>query len=217
MNPDIPTLVGRRVRLEPLSEAHIEGLVAAAGNDKELYRWSNVPLTHEAAREYVAAALKALEEKQAVPFATIRVADGMVIGSSRFFEIQNWLWPTGHARYGRSAPDVCEIGHTWLSRSAVRTGANLEAKLLMLSHAFEVWRVLRVCFHADARNERSIRALTSLGATREGILRAHRMGVGFMPRNSVRFSILPEDWPAMKDRLKYRLTHHPDALELAGR
>jgi N-acetyltransferase len=200
------TLAGRRIRLELLTKKHVDGLVAAAGNGNELYRWSPVPQTLEQAEQYVRTATIWVEARTAVPFAILSARDEALIGSTRFWQLEYWPWPASHARYGRDAPDVCEIGYTWLSPSAIRTGANLEAKLLMLGYAFEKWQVVRVCFHADARNERSIRALAGLGATREGTLRAHRLAVDDCPRNSVRFSILAEDWPAIKDRLIYRLT-----------
>jgi RimJ/RimL family protein N-acetyltransferase len=115
--------------------------------------------------------------------------------------MERWAWPAGHPSHGRDVPDACEIGYTWLARSAVRTAANTEAKLLMLCHAFEVWQVLRVCFHTDARNERSRAALERIGAQREGILRSHRMAADFIPRDSVRYSIVAAEWPTVKQRL----------------
>jgi N-acetyltransferase len=137
-----------------------------------------------------------------VPFAILRQDDEIVIGSTRFWNIEHWLWPPGHPLHDRTTPDACEIGYTWLTRSAIRTAANTEAKLLMLTHAFEVWGVLRVCFHTDARNERSRAALLRIGAQFEGILRSHRMAADFIPRDSVRFSILTTDWPSVKERLR---------------
>jgi N-acetyltransferase len=124
-----------------------------------------------------------------------------VIGSTRFFNLERWSWPPGHASYGRGVPDACEIGYTWLTRSAIRTAANTEAKLLMLTHAFEIWRVLRVCFHTDARNQRSRAALERIGGQSEGILRAHRMAADYIPRDSVRYSIVAAEWPSVKERL----------------
>ena len=205
------TLTGRRVRLEPLSKAHVEGLAKASAGGGELYRWSPVPRTPEQAEQYVKTATSWREQHSAVPFAILG-PDGMAIGSTRFWQMEYWSWPEGHPRHGRGAPDVCEIGYTWLAPPYIRTGANTEAKLLMLSHAFETWRVFRVCFHADSRNERSVRALTELGATREGVLYAHRLAVDHTPRNSVRYSILAEDWPAIKDRLACRLATHDKNL-----
>jgi RimJ/RimL family protein N-acetyltransferase len=131
----------------------------------------------------------------------VRVSDGLVIGSTRFWNIERWAWLAGHERHGRIDPDVCEIGYTWLNRSAIRTAANTEAKLLMLTHAFETWGVLRVCFHTDARNERSRAALERIGGKFEGILRAHRMAADLVPRDSVRYSIVQAEWPEVKERL----------------
>ncbi|MGA8672645.1 MAG: GNAT family protein, partial [Terracidiphilus sp.] len=141
----------------------------------------------------------------ALPFATIRLEDGKLIGSTRFFDVETWAWPAGHARHGRNLPDVCEIGYTWLTQSAIRTAANTEAKFLMLSHAFESWGVLRVCLHTDARNLRSQVAIARIGGVKEGILRAHRMAADFTPRDSARFSIIAKEWPGVKQRLRRML------------
>ena len=138
-------------------------------------------------------------------FATVRKADGVVIGSTRFFLLEYWAWPNGHALHGRTTPDACEIGYTWLTRSALRTAANTEAKLLMLTHAFETWKVLRVCLHTDARNERSRAAIQRIGGQFEGILRSHRMAADFIARDSARFSIVAAEWPEVKQRLLARL------------
>ena len=127
---------------------------------------------------------------------------GVVVGSTRFWNLEQWAWPQGHPLHGRSGPDVCEIGYTWLTRSAIRTAANTEGKLLMLTHAFEEWQVLRVCFHTDARNQRSRAALERIGGKFEGILRAHRMAADFIARDSARFSIVAAEWPELKQRLR---------------
>src|SRR5213595_915790 len=111
---------------------------------------------------YVESALTAREAGTAVPLATVRVADGAVVGASRFFDIERWSWPPGHPAATHAGPDGCEIGYTWLAPAAMRTAANTEAKLLLLTHAFEVWGVQRVCFHTDVRNERSRAALPPL-------------------------------------------------------
>jgi len=194
-------LQGKHVRLEPLEHRHIDGLVAAAGDDADLYQWSPVPRGREAATAYLDTALAWRDAGAAVPFAIVRADDGAAIGSTRFWNIERWSWPQGHALHGRSTPDACEIGYTWLSRSAIRTGANTEAKLLMLTRAFEVWQALRVCFHTDARNQRSRAALERIGGQFEGILRAHRMAADFIPRDSVRYSIIAAEWPTVKERL----------------
>lgn len=206
MNSRQPVLHGTHVRLEPLERAHIAGLVAAAGRDLALYQWSAVPQgTAEMAR-YVESALAGREAGTALPFATVRIADGAVVGSSRFFDIERWSWPSGHAWAARSGPEGCEIGYTWLAASAMRTAANTEAKLLMLTHAFDEWGVQRVCFHTDVRNERSRTALARIGARFEGVLRAHRLGADLTARDSARFSIVAAEWPGVKQRLRELLS-----------
>jgi RimJ/RimL family protein N-acetyltransferase len=195
------TLPGTHIRLEPLAHRHVDGLAVAAATDPSLYRWSPVPQGKAEAVTYVDTALAWQDAGTAVPFAIVRVDDNVVIGSTRFWNLERWSWPHGHARHGRSAPDACEIGYSWLARSAIRTAANTEAKLLMLTHAFETWQVLRVCFHTDARNQRSRAALERIGGKFEGILRAHRMAADYIPRDSIRFSIVAAEWPEVKDKL----------------
>jgi RimJ/RimL family protein N-acetyltransferase len=199
------TLTGEYVRLEPLGQCHLDGLVAAAAADPSLYQWSQVPKGMSEANRYVEIALAGRDAGTALPFATVRIADGTVIGSTRFFDIERWAWPQGHSRHHRLNPDVCEIGYTWLTRSAIRTAANTEAKLLMLTYAFEGWQALRVCLHTDARNERSRTAIERIGGRFEGILRAHRMAADLTPRESARFSILAAEWPDAKRSLIERL------------
>ena len=196
-----PVLSGTHIRLEPLDLRHVDGLVAAAAVDRSLYQWSPVPQGRAAAIRYVETALAGRDAGNAVPFATVRLVDGLIIGSTRFFDLEFWAWPPGHARRGRVLPDACEIGYTWLTRAAIRTAANTEAKLLMLTHAFETWEVLRVCLHTDARNQRSRAAIERIGGKFEGILRAHRMAADFIARDSARFSIVAAEWPEVKPRL----------------
>jgi N-acetyltransferase len=200
-----PTLTGAHVRLEPLALGHLDGLVAASAGDAKLYQWSAVPIGRDAVLRYIETALAWREAGTALAFATIRLADNAVIGSTRFFDIEHWAWPAGHPRHGRKLPDICEIGNTWLAQAAIRTAANTEAKLLMLTHAFEAWGLLRVCLHTDARNKRSQAAIERIGAKFEGVLRAHRMGVDFTARDSYRYSTLASEWPEAKRRLSERL------------
>jgi len=201
MNGLLPQLEGRHVRLEPLQAGHAAGLAAASAEDPSLYGLSPVPQGEAAALDYIAAAAALRDAGTAAPFAVRRLADGAVIGSTRFWDLVRWPWPPGHPRYGTNAPDICEIGYTWLARSAIRTGANTEMKRLMLEHAFEVWQVEAVCLHTDARNERSRRAMERIGAQFEGILRAHRLATDCLPRNSARYSITAPEWPAVRRRL----------------
>lgn len=207
MGTQSPVLSGRHVRLEPLDHCHVDGLAAAAAVDRSLYQWSPIPQGKAEATSYIDTALAWLNAGTAVSFATVRVEDGVVIGSTRFFNLERWARPPGHARHGRQAPDACEIGYTWLTRSAIRTAANTEAKLLMLTYAFETWQVLRVCFHTDVRNQRSRAAIERIGGKFEGILRAHRMAADFIARDSARFSIMAAEWPDVKQRLSRMLEH----------
>ena len=192
---------GGHVRLEPLDHRHVDALVAASAGDPVLYQWSAVPQGKAETTSYVDTALSWRDADTAVPFATVRTEDDAVIGSTRFFDLERWSWPPGHPRHGRQVPDVCEIGYTWLTRAAIRTAANTEAKLLMLTHAFEVWEMLRVCLHTDARNQRSRAAIERIGGKFEGMLRAHRLAVDFTPRDSARYSIVAAEWPDVKLRL----------------
>ena len=198
-------LVGTHVRLEPLERCHADGLVAAAGSDPSLYQWSPVPKTKSDAARYIETALSWKQADTAVPFAIVRLDDGVVVGSTRFFNLERWSWPQGHPSHGRGLPDACEIGYTWLTHPAIRTPVNTEAKMLMLTYAFETWKVLRVCLHTDIRNERSRAAIERIGGKFEGILRAHRMAADFIPRDSARYSIIASEWPAAKLRLSQRL------------
>lgn len=201
MSQEVFSLQGQRIRLEPLELRHVDGLVAASASDRDLYRWSPVPSGKVEAVQYVETALAWQNAGTAVPFAIVSAADDSVIGATRFWNIERWAWPQGHSLHARDVPDVCEIGYTWLASSAIRTGANTEAKLLMLRHAFETWQVLRICFHTDSRNHRSRTALERIGGKFEGILRAHRMAADFIPRDSVRYSIITSEWPGVRHRL----------------
>ena len=199
------TLIGKAVRLEPLGYQHVPGLVAAAADGAELYRWSAVPQDQAQVRAYVETAIAAQEGGTAVPFAVVRAADDTVIGSTRFFDLAWWPWPDGRDRTG---PDTCEIGYTWLSPSAIRTGANTEMTRLMLTHAFEVWQVSSVCLHTDANNQRSRQAMERIGARFEGVLRAHRLGTDLRPRDSARFSVTADEWPAVRRHLEHLATRY---------
>lgn len=195
-------LIGRFIRLEPFGHEHALGLVSAAAADVSLYRWSPVPQGLKEVELYIQTALALRETGTGLAYAIVRVADGTVLGSTRFFNIERWSWTERNPRHGRNFPDACEIGYTWLTSSAVRTAANTEAKLLLLELAFETWHVFRVCFHSDVRNERSRAAIERIGGKMEGILRAHRLAVDQSPRDSARFSILLSEWPEVKQRLR---------------
>jgi N-acetyltransferase len=198
----IENLNGRFIRLEPLSHRHAAGLVSAAAADISLYRWSPVPQGLTEMNAYIQTASIQQEAGSVLAFAIVKISDGSLIGSTRFFNIERWLWAVESPRYGRIFPDACEIGYSWLTSSALRTAANTEAKLLLLQMAFEKWQVFRVCFHSDIRNARSRAAIERIGGKMEGILRAHRLAVDQIPRDSARFSILFSEWPDVKRRLE---------------
>src|SRR5260370_9610105 len=211
-------LTGKHIRLEPLEYRHVEGLVAASATDASLYQWSPVPRGKVEATSYVDAALASRDASSAVSFAIVRlndglndgfddgVDDGVVIGSTRFFNLERWSWPKGHPRHGRHDPDVCEIGYTWLARSAIRTAANTEPKVLMLTHAFETCQVVGVCFHTDARNQRSRTALERIGGNFHWILPAHRRAPDYIAPYSVRYSIVAAEWPAVEQHVRQLLS-----------
>jgi len=203
------TLQGRFVRLEPLSEEHIPGLVEAAAEDRANYQWTYTPNGVEQMTDFVRGARAKAAADAHVPFATIRrgLAGGedRIVGSTRYCEVSFWEWPPGalHQRHG--VPDVVDIGFTWLAGSAQRTVVNTEAKLLMMTHAFEVWQVHRVALQTDVRNKRSWAAIERIGGQLDGIMRADRPGADDTVRTSARFSIVADEWPTVKARLTARL------------
>jgi N-acetyltransferase len=207
-------LEGTFVRLEPLSSAHIEPLVAAAAEDRANYQWTFTHEGHEQMTSYVADALEKVAAGAHVAFATVRRAAGVsgadrIVGATRFYEIAFWQWPPGATHQRHGIPDVVDIGYTWLAGSAQRSVVNTEAKLLMMGHAFEVWQVHRVALHTDVRNARSRAAIERIGGQLDGIMRADRPGADDTVRTSARYSILASEWPAVKDRLTARLSEEP--------
>jgi RimJ/RimL family protein N-acetyltransferase len=184
------TLEGAVVRLEPLDLArHWEGL-RAIGLDPELWRWTVSRVeSEEDLRRYLEGALRDQAAGQALPFATCERAGGRVVGSTRFGAIA-----VPHRRV--------EIGWTWVGRPWQRTAVNTEAKLLMLTHAFERWGCQRVEFKTDARNARSRAALLRIGAREEGTFRKHMLTDRGGVRDSVYFSIVDDEWPGVRARLE---------------
>jgi N-acetyltransferase len=203
------TLEGQLVRLEPLTTEHVSELTAAASGPRETFTFTGVPNGEPEAAAYVNFALAEQAAQRAVPFAVVNRSTRKVVGSTRFFDFSFWDWPSGDPNQrGINLPDALEIGHTWLSADAQRTGINTEAKLLMLTHAFETWRVHRVRLTTDARNERSRRAIERLGARLDGILRATRNAYDGGIRDSAYFSIIDSEWPEVKAGLQ-KLLHRP--------
>jgi RimJ/RimL family protein N-acetyltransferase len=188
-------LEGRHVVLEPLAARHEEPLFAAAQDD-EVWRWlTGTAPTREQFAAWFARALHAAQTGTEGPFATIDAASGRALGSSRYLAI-------------RPAHRGLEIGWTWLARPAWQTGANIEAKLLMLEHAFQRLQCVRVEFKTDAHNERSRAALAALPAQFEGIHR-HHMIQPYGMRDSAYFSVIASEWPAVRENLQRRLAAKP--------
>ena len=204
------TLEGTYVRLEPLAESHVPGLVEAASEGRGNYQWAYVPDGPEDMAAHVRDALAKVAAGAHVAFATVRRGqDGgepdRVVGSTRFCEVAFWQWPPGAAHQRAGVPDVVDIGFTFLAASAQRTPINTEAKLLMMTHAFEVWGVHRVALQTDVRNARSRAAIERIGGQLDGIMRADRPGADDTVRTSARFSIVAARWPGVKARLRARL------------
>ena len=180
------------MRLEPLTTAHEEGLIAAA-SEGELWNTTVTIIPNRAGmKDYIQAALDAQAQGRELPFVTIRKSTDLIVGTTRFYEIRP------HDR-------AAAIGYTWLARRAQRTAVNTESKLLLLTHAFEIWRCLRVELITDVLNEQSRAAILRLGARQEGILRNHLILPSGRIRDSVVFSIIDSEWPNVKAMLIARL------------
>lgn len=193
------TLTGTIVRLEPLARRHADDLVAAAGVDRSGYGYTEVPHDLPTADAYIDWLLGDAARDTVVPFVQRRLADGRVIGCTRFLNVAWWN--------SRELPVEVEIGGTWLGADAQRSGINTEAKLLLLTHAFDVWGVNRVAICTDALNEQSRRAIERIGARFEGVLRRHRasMGHATIPataRDTATYSIIAEEWPTTSEHLR---------------
>ncbi len=194
-------LQGRHVRLEPVSYEHLDGLVAAANEDRTTYGFTEVPATAAAMRLHIEDLQLQQARGGALAFTTVRVANDAIVGCTRFLTIRSW--------FDRGVPDAVEIGGTWLSASAQRTEINTEAKLLMLTHAFETWQVQRLDLKTDARNARSRTAIERLGARYDGVLRGWQPslvpGETGQARDTAMYSIIPGEWPSVKATLAKRL------------
>jgi RimJ/RimL family protein N-acetyltransferase len=188
-----PVLEGEIVRLEPIATAHEEGLWQAS-RDPRTWQWLSIaqPRTRGELRAYVDAALASAAAGSELPFVTILRANGHVVGSTRFLAL-------------RPEHRSIEIGWTWLTPEAWGTGANVEAKLLMLEHAFETLGCLRVELKTDARNERSRGAMAALPAQFEGVHRKHMLVRGGERRDSAWYSVLDDEWLAVRANLLRRL------------
>jgi RimJ/RimL family protein N-acetyltransferase len=183
------TLEGRHVRLEPLSlERHAEGLIEI-GLDPDLWRWATARIeTASDLRAYVEHALADQASGRALPFATIERASGRIVARTRFMSVA-----VPHRRV--------EIGCTWITKPWQRTAINTEAKYLMLGHAFETWDCQRVELKTDTRNARSRQVMLRLGCVEEGIHRKHMVTGHGELRDTVYYSVVDDEWPAVKTRI----------------
>lgn len=187
-----PILTGERVELRPLDSSDRQALLDAAADGQLWNLKVTVVPGPETIDAYIATALQGRATGTVMPFAIVDRASGRVIGSTRFWKID---------RKNRKL----EIGHTWLSESAQRTRANTEAKWLLLGYAFDVLQCVRVQFTTDELNEKSRAAILRLGAKQEGIVRHERIMPDGRKRNSVRFSIIDDEWPEVRARLLAKL------------
>ncbi len=189
---DPVTLEGRHVRLEPLAREH-EAAVRAAAADGELWRlwYTSVPAPEKTVA-WIDAALDMRARLGAMPLVVRETATGDIVGATRYFNVE-----AAHRRL--------EIGHTWYAKRVQRTAVNTECKLLMLTHAFETLDCIAVEFRTHFFNFQSREAIARLGAKQDGILRNHQIQPDGSRRDTVVFSIIANEWPAVKRHLAYRL------------
>ncbi len=191
------TLEGRWVRLEPLQRQHVDALAAISG-DEEIWRYISMPLaTHSDVATFVERALATAERGDEIPFVIIEKVTGTIVGSTRFMDI-------------RREHRAVEIGSTWLGRAWWRTAINSESKYLLLRHLFDDVGCLRVSLKTDARNLRSQRAIERLSAVREGVLRKHMIVQNGYSRDTVYYSIIDTEWPAIRSTMERNLYGSPD-------
>ena len=198
----LAALAGSSVRLEPLTLEHADGYLAAAGTGEDaaqVFQWLTppgsalmAPVTIDEARGHILTALAARARGQRLPYAQLDAISGAFIGTTSFYEID----PVARS---------IAIGHTWLGRSYWGAGHNIEAKLLLLTFAFDELGAVRVVWHTDIKNERSQAAIERLGAQREGVMRKHRLRRDGSWRDTVQFAMTDDDWVTARPALEARL------------
>ena len=189
---DPVTLKGRLAALEPLNREH-EGALAKAAADGELWRlWYTSIAAPDKMGDYVAIALDMRERLGAMPFVVRENATGEIVGCTRYFNVD-------------AANRRLEIGHTWYAKRVQRTALNTECKLLLLTHAFEKLRCIAVEFRTHWFNHASREAILRLGAKQDGVLRNHQLSADGSYRDTVVFSIIESEWPAVKRQLRFLL------------
>ena len=188
------TLRGEHVTLEPLGNEHLHAIEAAAADGELWNLWYTSVPAPDKTHDWLAAALAMRERDGALPFAVRANATGDVVGSTRYFHVD-----AGNRRL--------EIGHTWYAQRAQRTAVNTECKLLLLAHAFETLRCIAVEFRTHWFNHASRAAILRLGAKQDGVLRNHQLLPDGSRRDTVVFSIIDGEWPAVKRHLQHQLSH----------
>jgi RimJ/RimL family protein N-acetyltransferase len=191
----LPVLTGRHIRLEPLTVEHATGyLKAGTPQAEDVFRWLSVdvPVTVDDARAQIELALAARARGERFAYAQIDARTGDVAGTTSLYEVNPQL-------------RTLAIGHTWLGRAWWRTAANTESKLLLLTYAFDELGAVRVVWHTDIYNVRSQDAIARLGATKEGVLRKHKIRRDGSWRDTVQYAMTDDDWPGVRDRLTARL------------
>lgn len=192
MNIEPVVLQGRHVRLEPMGMEHLDGL-CLVGLDETLWKWIPTDVvTRDDMSRYISVALGDRDRGVALPFVTVDISSDTIVGSTRFGNLDR-----AHRR--------AEIGWTWIGSKWQRTVVNTEAKLLMLTHAFEVWNCIRVELKTDALNEQSRNAIRRIGAREEGIFRNHMITDSGRFRDSVYFSIIDSEWESVKANLTSKI------------
>ncbi|GMX66802.1 GNAT family protein [Paenibacillus elgii] len=207
------TLCGRLVCLEPMTIDHVNAICDAASENRSTYSFTYVPNGVEDTKRYIEIALSDFSRGRALPYVVRHLETDLIVGTTRFLDLEVFSWPppwppgvaSGPSPTNLNPPTVAEIGSTWYAASFQRTGVNTECKLLMLAHAFDSWNTVRVTLKTDARNTRSRTAIQRLGATFEGVRRAHAPASDGGIRDTAYFSILAEEWPTVRTNLEERL------------
>lgn len=204
LSPNAPLVLrGALVELRPATSDDALGVALAASGDRSSFGFTTVPDNLDSARGYLDTIVHERDAGISYSMVICDRRDSAIVGMTRFLTLRWW--------YGRDAPDAVEVGGTWLSASAQRTGVNTDAKRLLFAHAFDEWGVARVDLKSDARNARSRAAILRVGATFEGILRAWQpsqvAGEETRPRDTAMYSILRAQWPEVRRRLESLARH----------
>jgi RimJ/RimL family protein N-acetyltransferase len=195
INPQLVTLEGHGIRLEPLTEGHHDALEAAAADGKLWELWFTSVPEPGGARAYIEAALKGQKDGHMLPWAVRDLAGDTIVGTTRYHDIV-------------AAIDRVEIGYTWYAASRQRSNVNTTCKLLLLEHAFDTLKCKVVGLRTDNFNFRSQRAIEGIGAKKDGVLRHHAARKDGTVRDSVMYSILAAEWPDVRRHLELRLARH---------